>query len=117
MSEYKYQSPIEMIQGKMKMHMDDEILKAVQDVGVVVDRNELLKALAYDRDQYNKGYHDAEPKVGKWIRTGRTNVYGGEELMCPFCGDRVMVQNIEYELYCRQCGALLGDRTKGEADE
>lgn len=53
-------------------------------------------------------------KVGGWIRTGRTNVYGGEELMCPFCGDRVMVQNIEYELYCRQCGALLGDRMKGE---
>lgn len=58
-----------------------------------------------------------ERKVGEWIRTGRTNVYGGEELMCPFCGDRVMVQNIEYELYCRQCGALLGDRAKGEADE
>lgn len=55
-----------------------------------------------------------ERKVGEWIRTGRTNVYGGEELMCPFCGDRVMVQNIEYELYCRQCGALLGDRMKGE---
>ena len=55
-----------------------------------------------------------ERKEGEWIRTGRTNVYGGEELMCPFCGDRVMVQNIEYELYCRQCGALLGDRVKGE---
>lgn len=55
-----------------------------------------------------------ERKEGRWIRTGRTNVYGGEELMCPFCGDRVMVQNIEYELYCRQCGALLGDRVEGE---
>lgn len=55
-----------------------------------------------------------ERKVGEWIRTGRTNVYGGEELICPFCGDRVMVQNIEYELYCRQCGALLGDRVEGE---
>ena len=55
-----------------------------------------------------------ERKEGEWIRTGRTNVYGGEELMCPFCDDRVMVQNIEYELYCRQCGALLGDRAKGE---
>ena len=55
-----------------------------------------------------------ERKVGEWIRTGRTNVFGGKELMCPFCGDRVMVQNIEYELYCRQCGALLGDRVEGE---
>ena len=57
---------------------------------------------------------EEERKAGEWIRTGRTNVYGGEELMCPFCGDRVMVQNIEYELYCRQCGALLGDRIEGE---
>lgn len=55
-----------------------------------------------------------ERKVGEWTRTGRTNVYGGEELMCPFCGDRVIVQNIEYELYCRMCGALLGDRVEGE---
>lgn len=55
-----------------------------------------------------------ERKIGEWIRTGRTNVYGGEELMCPFCGDRVMVQYIEYELYCRQCGALLGDRVMEE---
>ena len=55
-----------------------------------------------------------ERKVGEWIRTGRRNVYGGEELMCPFCGDRVIVQNIEYELYCRQCGALLGDRVEEE---
>ena len=58
-----------------------------------------------------------ERNVGEWIRTGRTNVYGGEELMCPFCGDRVMVQNIEYELYCRQCGALLGDRYEVEEEE
>lgn len=58
-----------------------------------------------------------ERKVGEWIRTGRTNVYGGEELMCPFCGDRVMVQYIEYELYCRQCGALLGDRVMKDEGE
>ena len=64
MSEYKYQSPIELIQSEMKMRVDDGIVKAVQEVGVNVDKGELLKALAYDRDQYNKGYHDAEPK---WI--------------------------------------------------
>ena len=65
-------------------------------------------------DSINSSPTIEERKVGEWIRTGRTNVYGGEELICPFCGDRVMVQNIEYELYCRQCGALLGDRVEGE---
>lgn len=88
MSEYKYQSPIEMIQGEMKMYMDDEILKAVQDVGVVVDRDELLKALAYDRDQYNKGYHDAESKVGKWIPCEERlpNETEADYLICTDCG-------------------------------
>ena len=38
----------------------------------------------------NKWFNLIELNIGEWIRTGRTNVYGGEELMCPFCGDRVM---------------------------
>lgn len=69
-----------------------------------IDRKEAIKAYKARR-------------VGEWIRTGRANVYGGEELMCPFCGDRVIVQNIEYELYCRQCGALLGDRAEEDLEE
>lgn len=73
------------------------------------------EVLLYNRK--GEKFHFIKPKVGEWTRTGRTNVYGGEELMCPFCGDRVIVQNIEYELYCRQCGALLGDRAKGEDNE
>ena len=44
---------------------------------------------------------------GHWIRTGRANVYGGIELICSECGDHVMVQHIEDELYCRHCGARL----------
>ncbi len=46
-------------------------------------------------------------KHGYWIRTGRTNVYGGIELVCSECDDHVMVQHVEDELYCRHCGARL----------
>ena len=58
---------------------------------------------------------DIEPKHGEWIRTGRTNIYGGIEVQCSNCGDRVMVQNLEDEWYCRHCGADMG--MKGADDE
>jgi hypothetical protein len=37
---------------------DDMVFRAVEEVGVKVDRDELIKALAYDREQYRKGYGD-----------------------------------------------------------
>lgn len=53
---------------------------------------------------------DAVPvRKGKWIRTGRTNIYSGIELQCPFCNDRVMVSRVDHEIYCRHCGAKLGE--------
>lgn len=61
-----YKSPIDVIQGEMQMQVEGEIFRAVQNVGVYVDKEELLKALAYDRNQYEKGYADAEEKH-RWI--------------------------------------------------
>lgn len=54
-------------------------------------------------------------KRGEWIRTGRTNIYGGIEVQCSNCGDKVMVQHLEDEWYCRHCGADMG--MKGADDE
>lgn len=54
-----YKSPIEIIIGQIKTNYEDEIFRAVQNVGINVDRTELLKALEYDRGQYEKGYNDA----------------------------------------------------------
>ena len=54
-----YESPIEIIQTQMQMQMDEGILKAIQGVGIDVNKEELIKALAYDREQYSKGYKDA----------------------------------------------------------
>ena len=57
---------------------------------------------------------DAVPaRHGKWIRTGRPNIYGGTELECNLCKDRVMVQDVSREHYCRNCGARMD---KGGAD-
>ena len=59
-----YESPIEIHQTSTQYtaifdkEKDSMILKAVQGVGVDVDKEELLKALKYDRQQYQKGYAD-----------------------------------------------------------
>lgn len=58
-----YNSPIELFQGDMNVELEGTILKAVANVGVNVDKEELLKALNYDRKQYEKGYEDAMRKI------------------------------------------------------
>lgn len=63
-----YESPVEIIQTQMQMQMDGEILKAVQGVGIDVNKEELLKALAYDREQYSKGYKDGAKEFAKLLK-------------------------------------------------
>lgn len=63
-----YESPIEIIQTQMQMQMDGEILKAVQGVGIDVNKEELLKALAYDREQYSKGYKDGVKDLAERLK-------------------------------------------------
>lgn len=53
-----YKSPIEIITGNIQTQIDDAIYSAVQNVGINVDREELLKALEYDRGQYDKGWEE-----------------------------------------------------------
>lgn len=58
-----YDSPIQVIASQIEMTMDGEILKACQRVGVDVNKDELIKALNYDREQYEKGYADRGNKI------------------------------------------------------
>ena len=53
-----YKSPIEIIIGQMKTIYEDGIFRAIQNVGINVDREELLKALEYDRGQFEKGWKE-----------------------------------------------------------
>ena len=61
-----YKSPIEIYYGEMETYLEGEILKATQKVGVYVDKKELLQALKFDREQYDKGYEDGL-NADKWI--------------------------------------------------
>ena len=57
-----YKSPIEITIGQFRWEqekrIEGEVFSAIQEVGINVDREELVKALQYDRDQYRKGYED-----------------------------------------------------------
>ena len=64
-----YKSPVDITYCPVELQLEGDILQAVQKVGISVDKDELLRALKYDRDQYDKGYKDgiADAAVhGKW---------------------------------------------------
>ena len=57
---------MQMVQEQLNNQEEKNILKAVAGVGINVDKDELIKALHYDRNQYKKGYEDACSRF-KWI--------------------------------------------------
>lgn len=67
-----YESPIRIIETAVQTIMEQRentIVAKVQDaIDVQVDKGELLRALQYDRGQYNKGYKDGKAEATpKWI--------------------------------------------------
>lgn len=59
-----YRSPIELlitdIDTQIVEQQEEQIYKAVVNIIPSVDKEELLRALKYDRGQYEKGYADGE---------------------------------------------------------
>jgi len=57
-----YESPIEIIQrdiaNGIQVKMENDICNVICSYGINVNREELIKALNYDRQQYEKGYSD-----------------------------------------------------------
>ena len=63
-----YESPITLLKTdpliqRIKDETDTMIFQGVARVGVHVDKDELIKALEYDRGQYEKGFHDGRMYV------------------------------------------------------
>lgn len=58
-----YQSPITVYEREFENHIVDGVYKAVKGFSIDVDKEELLKALQYDRGQYSKGYGDGYSKA------------------------------------------------------
>ena len=62
-----YESPITLITRNSIKEINDKtdevILKAVVNVLPEVNKEELIKALSYDRGQYSKGYKDRDDEI------------------------------------------------------
>jgi hypothetical protein len=82
-----YKSPITIITGQIKYEIENEIYRAVQEVGVSVDKEELIKALQYDREQYIKGYTDGIKKFAhqlKILLEAKAKLYSLSDKDCEF---------------------------------
>ena len=57
-----YESPINIAIDNMVTQMEHDreslIIRSIYTEGIDVDKNELIKALQYDRNQYQKGFED-----------------------------------------------------------
>jgi hypothetical protein len=62
-----YECPIDFAFGDIQMQIvkqqENELYMVIQKCGVDVDKEELMRALKYDREQYEKGYEDAVRQV------------------------------------------------------
>ncbi len=57
-AELSYQSPVNILYQRFQAKVEGDIYQAIQSYGVHVDKDELIKALQYDRNQYQKGFID-----------------------------------------------------------
>lgn len=62
-----YQSPIEIV-SKVDAKIEEEALKIALKYGISVDAEELKKALAYDRKQYDTGVTDGRVSAIEELR-------------------------------------------------
>lgn len=60
---FDYEAPIKIITQEMQAQRENQVYQAIQNIGVDVDKEELLKALSYDRNQYEKGYRAAKSEI------------------------------------------------------
>lgn len=62
-----YESPIKVFCTNTELQKleDEAVFRAVRNLGFLIDKDELIRALRYDRDQYDKGYRDAMDSVVK----------------------------------------------------
>lgn len=58
-----YESPITQYITDIQTKMEDQLMETLFGLGFDVDKEELMKALKYDREQYQKGYKDGRGSI------------------------------------------------------
>lgn len=111
-----YKSPISVECEKIAKEITEKqdgyiVSETIRLTGVKVDKDELIKALSYDRGQYEKGYADGkadaeEVRRGRWLHLhlDPDNITGHTRGECSICGKLRIVDN-----YCPNCGAKMDE--------
>lgn len=99
-----YESPITLISGDILSKLEDEIYTTIRKVGIDVNKDELIKALKYDREQYKKGYADGKAvrETGRWI----PYLKKGLKWKCSRCDSRFTTPF----RYCPNCGVVMEEQ-------
>ena len=100
-----YISPIE-IADRMTSQLEEDVINVILSYGIEVDKDELIKALSYDRKQYEKGFADGQRAGERKVNVKRvsykdTMEYESDgECSCGKCVDSLWD-------FCPRCGARL----------
>lgn len=84
-----YESPIMFITEQMTTELqkqtENNLYNIIQKYNISVDREELIKALKYDRKQYELGFKDGLREADKWIKVEDKMPNEGETVLiyCP----------------------------------
>lgn len=103
----EYESPIRIIASQVEMKMENDVLQAIQRYDIQVDKDELIKALNYDRQQYEKGYQDgqANPPQAEWV--DEFECYGALFHKCSHCHFTIL--RSAHESFCSHCGYKMSN--------
>lgn len=118
LSAMSYKSPIETISQGFRVQMDNDIMKAIHSYGINVDRDELIKALQYDRNQYEEGFI-----AGCKLNTDVIKREVAREICCEIEEEIVAALESNYRFLadyddgrCDECILELVNRVKGKVD-
>lgn len=100
-----YESPINLYMQEIMTTMENERENAItakisESTGVDIDKGELIRALQYDRQQYNAGYTDAKAEYESMLKQIRAEIENDWQLKnfpaSPFsCGLRYAIEIID----------------------
>ena len=74
-----YESPVAVFMKELNNQVEDGVVKYIQGYGIDVNKEELLKALKYDREQFEKGYKAGYEKALNECAEAMLNSSEGEE--------------------------------------
>ena len=94
----------------MTEKLEDNVMSVIKSYGIDVDRVELLKALNYDRDQYEKGYRDGKnDRFNSSVKPFKHE----NRWHCGECSTAVG----RFWAFCQKCGSKINwEGEKNETD-